>query len=448
MHSNNGKTPEKALNPSQLNRLAKNSLENSIGSVWIAGEATNVSANQNLHIYFALKDATASVSCAFFKNANFGNIRLKNGDNLLVYGQVSLFEKTGNYQIIVKRVEKSGTGDRAKAFAELKIQLEAMGYFNQEKKKSLPKIIKSLAIVTSQTSAAITDVLNVIKRRNPLLNITIYHASVQGDNAIEEIIDALLTADINQHDVILLTRGGGSIDDLWTFNDVSIAQTLFNLETPCVSAIGHERDTAISDLVADSYAITPTAAAEMLTPDISGLKLKLAHNVQRLHHNITAIINNYSQQLDNSFHQLEKSHPQTKIQLEKQKLKSTSEKLQQLAVQAFQSKLSQLSLISNYFKHYDFNLNEQKSKLDYLKNNLTQAIEQSFTHNKTQLDSLAHSLNTLSPLSTLSRGYSITLKKNTGKIINKASQVNADDIIETTLKNGTITSKVLAKPNS
>ncbi len=444
MHSNNGKTPENALNPSQLNRLAKNSLENSIGSVWIAGEVTNASANQNLHIYFALKDATASVSCAFFKNANFGNIRLKNGDSLLIYGNASLFEKTGNYQIIVKRVEKSGTGDRAKAFAELKVQLEAMGYFSQEKKKSLPKIIKSLAIVTSQTSAAITDVLNVIKRRNPLLNITIYHASVQGDNAVEEIIDALLTADINQHDVILLTRGGGSIDDLWTFNDVSIAQTLFNLETPCVSAIGHERDIAISDLVADSFAITPTAAAEMLTPDISELKIKLKHNLQSLHRIIIANLNNKSQQIDNSFHQLEKSHPQTKIQLEKQKLKSSSEKLQQLAIQSLQSKSSQLSLVSHYFKHYDFNLNEQKSKLEYLINNLTQVVEQSLDKNKSQLNILIHSLNTLSPLSTLSRGYSITLNHNTNMIINNGNHVKSGDIIETKLKEGRILSKVIS----
>jgi exodeoxyribonuclease VII large subunit len=444
MHTNNGKTPEKALNPSQLNRLAKNSLENSIGSIWITGEVTNASANQNLHIYFALKDASASVSCAFFKNANFGNIRLKNGDSLLVYGQVSLFEKTGNYQIIVKRVERSGTGDRAKAFAKLKVQLEAMGYFSQEKKKPLPKIINSLAIVTSQTSAAITDVLNVIKRRNPLLDVIIYHASVQGDNAVEEIIDALLSADINKHDVILLTRGGGSVDDLWTFNDVSIAQTLFNLETPCVSAIGHERDTVISDLVADTYAITPTAAAEMLTPDISELKIKLKHNLQSLYHIIITKINNKSQLLDNSFHQLEKSHPQTKIQLEKQKLKSSSAKLQQLTIQSLQSKSSQLSLVNNYFKHYDFNLNEQNSKLEYLKNNLIQAVEQSLTHNKSQLENLIHSLNTLSPLSTLSRGYSITLKQNTNNIISQENQIETGDIIETKLKQGRILSKVIS----
>ncbi len=444
MHTNNGKTPENAIKPSQLNRLAKSSLENSIGSVWITGEVTNASANQNLHIYFALKDASAAVNCAFFKNANFSNIRVKNGDNVLVYGQVSLFEKTGNYQIIVKRIEKSGVGDRAKAFGELKVQLEAMGYFSQEKKKPIPKIINSLAIVTSQTSAAITDVLNVIKRRNPLLDVSIYHASVQGDNAVEEIIDALLTADINNHDVILLTRGGGSIDDLWTFNDVSIAQTLFNLETPCVSAIGHERDSAITDLVADSFAITPTAAAEMLTPDINNLKIKLNHNLQTLQQLIIATINNKSQQIDNSFHQLEKSHPQTKIQLEKQKLKSTSEKLQQLITQSIQTKSSQLSLANNFLKHYDFNLKEQKSKLDYLKYNLTQSIEHSLVYKKNQLHNLILTLNTLSPLSTLSRGYSITLKSSDNTIITDKSQIKINDIITTRLKNGTIRSKVIS----
>ena len=443
MHTNNGKTPENALNPSQLNRLAKNKLENSIGSVWIAGEVTNVSANQNLHIYFALKDAGASVSCAFFKNANFANIRLKNGDNLLIYGNVSLFEKTGNYQVIVKRVEKSGTGDRAKAFAELKVQLETMGYFNQERKKALPKLICSLAIVTSQTSAAITDVLNVIKRRNPLLDVTIYHASVQGDKAVEEIIDALLTADINKHDVVLLTRGGGSVDDLWTFNDISIAQTLFNLSTPSVSAIGHERDTAITDLIADSFAITPTAAAEMLTPDLSETKTRIDLSLKTIKRFIRTQLNEYSQRLDISYHKLEKSHPKNAIATQQQLLKNKTEKLHHLMNVNLVSEKNNLRINDNLINHYDFSLEEKKSKLDFLESSLLKAIKSCIKNNKNTFENRITSLNTLSPLSTLSRGYSITLTQNENKVVTHSQQVNEGDLLLTKLKNGTILSKVI-----
>ena len=448
MPINSGKTPENAFTPAGLNHISKQLLENELGSVWVRGEVSNANSNQNLHIYFSLKDENASVSCAFFKNANFANQRVKNGDNLLVYGQVSLFEKTGNYQIIVKRIESSGIGDMAKAFAELKIKLESMGYFDPSKKKKIPSVINSIGIVASQSSAAVRDVLNVIKRRNPLLNVKIYHASVQGENAVGEIIDALLMADIGSHDAILLTRGGGSQEDLWTFNDVSIAQTLFNLSTPCVSAIGHERDTSISDLVADVSAITPSAAAELLTPDMENLKNRLENNIKVLQRNMQIHLNNYSQQLDINFHKLQKSHPKVRILTEKKELQNRFDKLKSLFNNQNDERDRKLNHVLLKLKKHDFAIGENKVSMNLAEKRIANAMQQKLDNNHNKIANLSHALDNLSPLSTLSRGYSITLKADSKSIIKSTDDVSVGDVIESIVDKGRIQSTVITTYHS
>lgn len=437
-----GKTPENAISPSQLNNLARRTLENQLGSVWLRGEISDLYKATSGHAYFSLKDKQSSIKCTFFKQYNFKKTELNNGDDLLAFGQATLYEERGTFQLKVERVEKSGIGDMAKAFAELKVKLEALGYFSPEHKKPLPLVINSLGIVTSTSSAAITDVLNVIKRRNPLLDVKIYHASVQGERAVEEIIDALLQADISQHDVILLTRGGGSEEDLWTFNDVSIAQTLFNLTTPCVSAIGHERDTSISDMVADVSAITPTAAAELLTPDIENLKTKLIHNLQRLQQIILNRIQSHSQQLDISYHKLEKSHPQTTIDNEKKLIQFKAEKLNQLMVKLLREKQFNFEYLNKNFSQYDFKLREKKETLQYYHNNLHNLISLKHEQQFMQLQNRSQKLNALSPLATLSRGYSITLKKDSQEVVTNSQQVAIGDELESILETGKIISKV------
>jgi exodeoxyribonuclease VII large subunit len=249
-------------------------------------------------------------------------------------------------------------------------------------------------------------------------------------------------SDINQHDVILLTRGGGSEEDLWTFNDVSIAQTLFNLTTPCVSAIGHERDTSISDLVADVSAITPTAAAELLTPDLTNTKVKIQHNYKTLKHLLTNQLNTYRQKLDITFHQLEKSHPKNAINQEKQQLNIQFNKLQALVNQKVQSIANELTLKQNNLKHYDFKINSKKSDLNLMFNNISNLISIKFEKGLSDCQNLSNKLNTLSPLSTLSRGYSITLKKNNKQVITSPKQVNLGEQLETIVDKGTIISNV------
>jgi len=440
--SNIGKSPENATTPGVLNNLARKAIEMQLGSLWLRGEVTDLYMAQSGHAYFSLKDNSSSIKCTFFKQFNFKRTVIKNGDNLLVFGLATLYEERGTFQLKVERVETSGIGDMAKAFAELKIKLEALGYFSPEKKQTIPAIINSLGIVTSKSSAAITDVLNVIKRRNPLLEVKIYHASVQGDKAVEEIIDALLRADINKHDVILLTRGGGSEEDLWTFNDVSIAQTLFNLSTICVSAIGHERDTSISDLVADVSAITPTAAAELLTPDLAKLSLRIAHNQQTIEKLMANKLNNYNQQLDIIYHRLEKSHPKNSINNEKQKTNNRYQKLKLLIQQSMQARNNSLAIKQNNLKHFDFKVDTKKFDINFKFNKISNLMSKKFEQKTSVLKNLAQNINTLSPLATLSRGYSITLQQKTKTVISRFDQVDIGEKIETIIDSGKIISTI------
>lgn len=429
------------MTPSTLNKLAKNTIENQLASLWLTGEVTDLYQAPSGHAYFSLKDSKSSVKCTFFKQYNFKNILIKNGDYLLVLGLATLYEERGTFQLKVERVEQAGIGELAKAFAELKLKLENLGYFSPEKKKKLPTIIHSLAIVTSQSSAAIRDVLNVIKRRNPLLEIKVYHASVQGEKAVEEIIDALLTADINQHDVILLTRGGGSDEDLWTFNDVSIAQTLFNLETPSVSAIGHERDTSISDMVADVSAITPSAAAEMLTPDLSHIKTTLRHNLNALNHAMINKINHLQQQVDSNHHMLHRSHPKNAIEQQKQKVHHYHQKFVQYMQLQHHKKTQELTTTNQTLLRYNFNISAKKSIIELCQNQLTNAIKKQYEHSTFQVQKSVDKLNTLSPLKTLSRGYTITLNDN-NKILRNTNSIKPGDQITTILDTGKVISTI------
>lgn len=441
--NNIGKTAESALSPSRLNNLARSTIENNLGTLWVTGEVTDYYLAPSGHAYFSLKDTQSSIKCTFFRQYNFKKTIIKNGDNLLALGQATLYEERGTFQLKVERVETSGIGDMAKAFAELKVKLEGLGYFKSESKQKIPQVINSLAIVTSQTSAAVKDVLNVIKRRNPLLHVTIYHASVQGEAAIGEIIDALLSADINQHDVILLTRGGGSQEDLWTFNDVSVAQTLFNINTPCVSAIGHERDNSITDLVADACSITPTAAAEMLTPDIENNILKLKHNLATMQKIVRNKLSSQTQQLDIAFHKLQKSHPKNQITKEKQQLDNKISTLKHAIKSTIQAQIQRHSKLENNLIHFNFEINSKNTYLTYTQNNLYNLISIKQEKHLSEIRNLSNSLNTLSPLATLSRGYSITLKQDNGEVITDNKHVQVGDVIETKLKKGMVVSRVV-----
>ncbi|HQZ63243.1 MAG TPA: exodeoxyribonuclease VII large subunit, partial [Dokdonella sp.] len=268
------------LTPSALNRLAHDLLEDALPSVWIEGELSNVSRPASGHLYFTLKDSTAQVRCAMFKpRSSWLGFKPTDGLHVLARARVSLYEARGEFQLIVEHLEEAGEGALQREFERLKKQLAAEGLFARERKRLIPRLPRRIGIITSATGAAVRDVLHVLARRFPLVEVEILPVPVQGKEARAAIVAMLdAAARAGRHDVLLLTRGGGSLEDLWAFNDEALARAIVRSPIPVVSAVGHEVDFSISDFVADLRAATPSAAAELLVPD----RLELGQHIEHL----------------------------------------------------------------------------------------------------------------------------------------------------------------------
>ena len=265
-----------AVSVSALNEQIKTLLEESFNRVFVEGELSRITYHNSGHIYFTLKDNSSAISCVMFRgNATRLKFNLEEGLKVLIDGAITLYKPRGSYQINCFSIEPSGQGALALAFEQLKQELSQKGYFDQSRKKQLPKFPKKIALITSATSAALQDMLRVANNRYRNLEIDIYDTLVQGDNASKSIADAIFRADQNGYDILIVGRGGGSIEDLWAFNEKIVADAIFNAKTPIVSAVGHEIDTLISDFVADLRAPTPSAAMDMILPDSNELLLYL-----------------------------------------------------------------------------------------------------------------------------------------------------------------------------
>lgn len=260
---------EAAITVSQLNRQAKTLLEQGMAKLWVEGEISNLSRPASGHIYFSLKDDMAQVSAAWFRQRQRGPaIGFKNGDKVLALGRVSIYEARGNYQLIVEQMEPAGEGVLKQRFDALKRKLLAEGLFDADRKQKLPVMPSRIGVITSPTGAAIRDVISVLGRRFPAVPVVVYPAAVQGDAAPGELVAALQTAIArNECDVLIIGRGGGSLEDLWAFNDETLARAIADCPIPVVSAVGHEVDFTIADFVADVRAPTPSGAAEIVVPD-------------------------------------------------------------------------------------------------------------------------------------------------------------------------------------
>ena len=258
-----------AITVSQLNRQVKTLLENGLARLWVEGEISNLARPASGHLYFTLKDKAAQIRCAFFRGRQRGpTINLKDGDQVLVFGQVSIYEQRGEYQLIVEQVEPAGEGALKRQFEVLKKKLAAEGLFDEDRKQDLPELPQCIGVITSPTGAAIRDILSVLGRRFPSIPVVIYPTAVQGDLAPPELIGALETAARRDEcDVLIIGRGGGSLEDLWAFNDEKLARAIVDCPVPIVSAVGHEIDFTIADFVADVRAPTPSGAAELVVPD-------------------------------------------------------------------------------------------------------------------------------------------------------------------------------------
>ena len=391
-----------AISVTELNSYIKNKIADDeyLNNVLIKGEISNFKNHYTGHMYFTLKDENSLIKCVMFKTyAQKLNFMPKDGMKVFVLGGVSVFERDGVYQIYVKAMQEDGVGILYKKYEELKQRLEQEGYFAEEHKKAIPQMPKIIGVLTSQTGSVIRDIINVSTRRNPNVNIRLYPVPVQGEGAAEKIADGIKFMNKNQlADVLILARGGGSLEDLWPFNEEIVAHAIYNSEIPVISAVGHETDFSISDFVADLRAPTPSAAAELAVPDVYEVKQK---------------INSYQNRLRLS---LVKKVEIMKLRYEK-------------------------CMSSRVFKEPLRNINDNYLKIDAYIKRLENTIKTKQKEEKTKYVELVAKLDTLSPLKTLTRGYSLVEKNN--NIIKSAKDVNTGDKIDLKFSDGTKQAEIL-----
>ncbi|MCF6262445.1 MAG: exodeoxyribonuclease VII large subunit [Xanthomonadales bacterium] len=438
--------------PSQLNRLVKNELEMTFPSIWIEGEISNLSQPGSGHLYFSLKDNKAQINCALFKGSRSGlSVKPENGILVRVRGKTSLYEPRGNYQLIANRMEPAGAGELQQRFEELKKQLAQEGLFAAEAKQALAQNNHNIAVITSASGAAIRDIITILGRRWPLANVRLYPVPVQGNDAAPAIVTALKAA--NQHnwaDVIILGRGGGSLEDLWAFNEETVARAVFASDIPVVSAVGHEIDTVISDFVADLRAATPSAAAELVVPDQRLYQTRLREHLRSLTNTVESSFRTRCQQVDNFERRLFSRHPEKQLAQQRQQLSSLQKRMAkalsrcrrdaQVQLQQWQQRLVHL--------HPAAKINDKLANIQTQRQRLQRGILLQLQTQQNLLNSSARTLHALSPLTTLERGYSITRHSMTGKVIVSAEQLVQGDTLSSTFASGEVNSTVTEiKPN-
>ncbi|EGR3303267.1 exodeoxyribonuclease VII large subunit [Vibrio parahaemolyticus] len=439
------KTNQNIFTVSRLNAEVRLLLENEMGIVWLVGEISNFSAPVSGHWYLTLKDSRAQVKCAMFRGNNRRvTFKPANGNQVLVKARLSLYEPRGDYQLIIESMQPEGDGRLQQEFEELKMKLAAEGLFAQTNKLPLPEHPKRVGIITSKTGAALYDILDVLKRRDPSLPVVIYPTMVQGDDAAIQIAQAIGRANSrNECDVLIVGRGGGSLEDLWCFNNEILARTIAASQIPIISAVGHEVDMTIADFVADVRAPTPSAAAELVSRDNSHKDQSLVAKQHKLANAMRYYLSQQKQQSAQLLHRLERQHPSYQLQRQSQQLDELDMRLRR-AMQRFIDTRQQ----AVERKHHRLQLNspvkhlaQQKSRLERVEHKLLDAMDRKLLTMRHQLAIAAEKLDTVSPLATLKRGYSITQTEQ-GKVVTSADDVKTGDLLVTRLANGEIHSTV------
>ncbi|EGR3374302.1 exodeoxyribonuclease VII large subunit [Vibrio parahaemolyticus] len=439
------KTNQNIFTVSRLNAEVRLLLENEMGIVWLVGEISNFSAPVSGHWYLTLKDSRAQVKCAMFRGNNRRvTFKPANGNQVLVKARLSLYEPRGDYQLIIESMQPEGDGRLQQEFEELKMKLAAEGLFAQTNKLPLPEHPKRVGIITSKTGAALYDILDVLKRRDPSLPVVIYPTMVQGDDAAIQIAQAIGRANSrNECDVLIVGRGGGSLEDLWCFNNEILARTIAASQIPIISAVGHEVDMTIADFVADVRAPTPSAAAELVSRDNSHKDQSLVAKQHKLASAMRYYLAQQKQQSAQLLHRLERQHPSYQLQRQSQQLDELDMRLRR-AMQRFIDTRQQ----AVERKHHRLQLNspikhlaQQKSRLERVEHKLLDAMDRKLLTMRHQLEIAAEKLDTVSPLATLKRGYSITQTEQ-GKVVTSADDVKTGDLLVTRLANGEIHSTV------
>jgi len=432
-------------NVSKLNNEIKRLLEGSFGRVWLNAEISNFVAASSGHWYFTLKDARSQVKCAMFKGRNRAvKFRPQNGQQILVKANLSVYEPRGDYQLLVDVMDVAGDGLLQQQFEQLKSQLTSEGLFASEHKKPLPNAPKKIGVITSPTGAAIHDILTVLKRRNPTVDVIIYPVLVQGMQAANDIINAINLANHrNEVELLIVGRGGGSLEDLWCFNDENLARTIFDSHLPIISAVGHEVDVTISDFVADYRAPTPSAAAEIAVDTTEELRQRISHCQQSLNAVINASITARQLTLQGLTQRLVQQDPKYRLQQQAQYLDELSNKLTHNISQRLKLDNHRLNQLNQRLLVHTPQpaLNQFIERHQQLVIRLKQAATRLLATKQAALHAKLRELNSVSPLAVLERGYSITYDEQMNVIKDK-SQLQPEQVIITQLSQGKVTSVI------
>jgi len=436
------------LQVSELTKKVRFMLESELNTVWLCGEISNFIAASSGHWYLSLKDAKSQVKCAMFKGNN-RKVRLasglpKNGQQVLIRAKVSLYEPRGDFQLIIEQLDDAGEGILRQQFDQLKKKLLVEGLFDASIKKTIPKSINTIGIVTSPTGAAVKDMITVLNRRNPLLNLIIYPALVQGNDAKFDIEQAINVANLRDEcDVLIVGRGGGSLEDLWSFNEENVVRAIHRSEIPVISAVGHEIDTTLADYAADLRAPTPSAAAELVSSD----KADTIQRLIALKHRLTQLnqqhVNRASNQLAHLQHRLSLLHPSQKLTVQQQRFDELSLRLSnqlnqlQVSLKQQSAQLNKRLLLQSPLK----TVHEKQQTLQSLHTRLLNALQSHQKRKQGEFKHIIEQLHIVSPLATIARGYSVT-KNSKGKVITRITQVKPEEKISIQVTDGYLSATV------
>jgi exodeoxyribonuclease VII large subunit len=424
----------------RLNQTARRLLESGLARIWLEGELSNISRPSSGHLYFTLKDSKAQIRGAMFRNRNqLLRFKPEEGMQVLVRAKVSLYEPRGDYQLIAESMQEAGDGVLQRAFDALKRKLEQEGLFAAEGKRSLPPFPRRIGVITSPSGAAIRDILSVLKRRFPAIPVLIYPVPVQGKDAGREIAAMIASACRRKEcDVLILTRGGGSLEDLWAFNEEVVARALYECSLPVVSAIGHEVDFTIADFVADQRAATPSAAAELVSPEQSEWLAQLRALQLRSTRRMQQQLNDARQRLDWFNQRLQFRHPGQYLRQQAQRLDELEQR-SRLVIRSYFNKLrSSLDATTAALKQAapGYRISRCELQLQALSQRMRTRIRTVLQNRQRQLAVACKSLDTLSPLATLDRGYAIVTRQSDKHVIHKASSVTPGEQLSTRLAQG------------
>lgn len=431
------------LTVSELNRRAKQLLETHLPLIWVEGEISNMARPSSGHWYFTLKDERAQVRCAMFRGRN-QQVRFEpqQGQQVLLRARVSLYENRGDYQLIAEHMEEAGFGALQRAFEALKQRLAAEGLFNQSHKRPIPDLPRHIGVISSPSGAALRDVLQVLRRRFPGVPVTLVPTQVQGKDAAPAIIAALALAQRAQlFDVLILARGGGSLEDLWCFNDESLARAIAASELPIVTGVGHEVDVTIADFVADLRAPTPSAAAELVAPDAQDWLTRFRTQEQRL----TLTVNRQLQALKSHLKQLRQRlrHPGERLQQQSQRLDGLELRLKRAMATQLRHKHQRLNqlVLRQRAQRPEPLLRQKATELDKFKRELNRQIRRQLDTKRQRLNEASRLLDSVSPLRVLDRGYALVTNAQ-GQVIKSSAQIQPGDELNTRLAEGEIISRV------